>query len=54
LAANFSKGTSSSNVPVDYAYVKYVKKPSGAPLGKVIYTHNKTLYITPDKNLVES
>ena len=30
LAAHFSKAKLSSNVPVDYTFVKYVKKPSGS------------------------
>ena len=47
LAAKNSKAASSSNVPVDYTPVKYVKKPSGAKAGMVIYTTNKTLYVTP-------
>ena len=47
LAAQHSKGKNSSNVPVDYAQVKYVKKPNGAKPGMVIYTHNKTLYVNP-------
>lgn len=50
LAAYYSKAKLSSNVPVDYCYVKYVKKPSGSKPGMVIYTNNKTLYVTP-KNL---
>lgn len=47
LAAKHSKGKESSNVPVDYALIKYVKKPNGAKPGMVIYTHNKTLYVNP-------
>ena len=47
LAAQHSKGKNSSNVPVDYTQVKYVKKPNGAKPGMVIYTHNKTLYVNP-------
>lgn len=47
LAAYFSKARKSSNVPVDYTIRKYVKKPSGAKPGKVIYTNQKTLYVTP-------
>lgn len=47
LAANHSKGKNSSNVPVDYTQVKFVKKPNGAKPGMVIYTHNKTLYVNP-------
>ena len=48
LAAWFSKGQHSSMVPIDYTRRRYVKKPSGAAPGKVIYTHHKTAYITPD------
>ncbi len=47
IAAYYSKGKMSSNVPVDYTYVKYVKKPSGSKPGFVIYTHNKTINVTP-------
>lgn len=47
LAASYSKAKSSSNVPVDYTFKKYVKKPSGAKPGFVIYTNQKTLYVTP-------
>lgn len=47
LAAKYSKGAESSQVPVDYTLVKYVKKPSGAAPGMVIYTDQKTIYITP-------
>ncbi|MFA0816240.1 MAG: NFACT family protein [Anaerofustis sp.] len=47
IAAYHSKACESENVPVDYTYVKYVKKPSGSPLGKVIFTNNKTLYVSP-------
>ena len=48
LAANHSKAAGSSSVPVDYTRVKYVKKPSGAKPGMVIYKTNKTVYITPN------
>lgn len=47
LAAKHSKGKTSSNVPVDFTQVKFVKKPNGAKPGMVIYTHNKTLYVNP-------
>ena len=47
LAAKHSKGKDSSNVPVDYCLVKYVKKPNGSKPGMVIYSHNKTLYVNP-------
>lgn len=47
LAAKNSKASSSSNVPVDYTPIKYVKKPAGAKAGMVIYTTNKTVYVNP-------
>ena len=47
LAALNSRAKNSSNVPVDYTLVKYVKKPAGAKAGMVIYTTNKTIYVTP-------
>lgn len=47
IAAWHSKGRNSSNVPVDYTQVRYVKKPSGAKPGMVIFTDNRTLYMTP-------
>jgi len=53
LAAYHSKAKMSSNVPVDYTSAKYVKKPSGAKPGMVIYEKFKTIYVTPDANLVE-
>ena len=48
LAAAYSKGANSSQVPVDYTLRKYVKKPGGAKPGFVIYTHQRTLYVTPE------
>lgn len=47
LAAKYSKASESSQVPVDYTLIKYVKKPSGAAPGMVIYTDNNTVYVTP-------
>ena len=47
IAAFYSKAKLSSNVPVDYCFAKHVKKPSGAKPGMVIYTGQKTLYVTP-------
>lgn len=48
LAARHSKAAGSSSVPVDYTRVKYVKKPTGAKPGMVIYKTNKTVYVTPE------
>ncbi|MCR5757713.1 MAG: NFACT family protein [Selenomonas sp.] len=49
LAAHFSKAQGSSKIPVDYTEIRYVKKPSGSKPGFVIFTNQKTLYITPDE-----
>ena len=48
LAAYYSKARGSATVPVDYTEARYVKKPSGAKPGMVIYTHQHTVYVTPD------
>lgn len=45
LAAKHSKAKLSSNVPVDYCLVKFVKKPNSAKPGMVVYTNYKTLYV---------
>lgn len=47
LAAENSKLAATSNAAVDYTPVKYVKKPVGAKAGMVIYSTNKTLFVTP-------
>jgi predicted ribosome quality control (RQC) complex YloA/Tae2 family protein len=46
LAAYYSRGRQSAGVPIDYTLRKYVKKPGGSPAGFVIYTNQRTLYIT--------
>ncbi|MCL2077810.1 MAG: NFACT family protein [Oscillospiraceae bacterium] len=51
IAAFCSKAKNSSRVPVDYTEVRYVKKPIGAKPGMVIFTNNKTLYVTPSEEL---
>ena len=53
IAAYHSKAKNSSQVPVDYAFIKNVKKPVGAKPGMVIFTNNKTLFVTPDDELIE-
>lgn len=53
LAAYYSKGQTSSLVPVDYTEKRNVKKPNGAKPGFVIYTTNQTAYITPSADEVE-
>lgn len=52
LAAYFSKGRNSSSVPVDFTKIRYVKKPSGAKPGFVIYEKQQTIYVTPDEEMV--
>ena len=47
ITAFHSKAKHSSNVPVDYCEVKYVKKPNKAKPGMVIYKNNSTLYVNP-------
>ena len=47
IVAYYSKAKQSSNVPVDYTLGQYVKKPSGAKPGMVIYTHNSTVNVQP-------
>ena len=47
IAAFHSKASGSTNVPVDYVPVRYVRKPNGAKPGMVIFTHNKTVYVDP-------
>ena len=51
LAAYYSKAKFSSNVPVDYTLIKYVKKPNSSVPGYVIYTNQKTLYVQPSSGL---
>lgn len=48
LAAYYSKARNSSNVPVDYCFIKYVKKPKNSKPGMVIYTNNKTINVKPE------
>ncbi len=52
IAAYYSKAKESSSVPVDYTKVRYVKKPSGAKPGFVIYDNQHTVYVTPDEGKV--
>lgn len=53
LAAYYSKARLSGGVPVDYTPRKFVKKPSGARPGMMIYSTNRTLYVTPDPALAQ-
>lgn len=54
LAAYHSKARESSQVPVDYTAIKFVKKPAGAKPGMVIFTNNRTMFVAPNEQLVNS
>ena len=54
LAAWFSQGRESGQVPVDYTPVKAVKKPAGAKPGYVVYNTYRTVYVTPSRELVRA
>lgn len=47
VAAFHSKARASENVPVDYVPIRFVKKPAGSKPGYVIFTNNRTVYVTP-------
>lgn len=47
IAAAHSRAKNSAQVPVDYVQAKFVKKPSGAKPGMVIFTNNRTVYVKP-------
>ncbi len=49
IAAYYSKASMSSNVDVDFTFVKNVKKPSKSRPGMVIYTKNETVTVKPKK-----
>ena len=49
IAAKHSKAKMSSNVPVDYCLIQFIKKPNGSKPGMVIFTNNKTLNVNPQK-----
>ena len=53
LAVHFSKAQGSSKVPVDYTRARFVKKPSGAKPGFVIFTNQTTLYVTPEAEILQ-
>lgn len=48
-AAYFSKARDTSKVPVDYTYIKNIKKPPGSPLGFVIFNTHQTMIVEPKK-----
>lgn len=48
-ASYFSKARETSKVPVDYTYIKNIKKPPGSPLGFVIFNTHQTMIVEPKK-----
>ena len=53
LCALHSKARNSSNVAVDYTEVKNVKRIPGGKPGMVNYVNYKTIYVTPDKSIID-
>ena len=54
IAAHNSKLSDSAQVPVDVTRVKEIKKPTGAKPGFVIYHTNRTVFVDPDPDKVNS
>ncbi|HAR6314193.1 TPA: fibronectin-binding domain-containing protein [Staphylococcus pseudintermedius] len=52
IAAYFSKAGQSGQIPVDYTTIRNVHKPSGSKPGFVTYDNQKTLYATPDYDMI--
>ena len=52
IAAYYSQGREGGKIPVDYTMLRFVRKPSGALPGKVIYTDYKTIMTAADEALV--
>ncbi len=53
IASLLFAGRDSGKLPVDYTMVRFVRKPSGSPPGKVIHTDYRTIIIEGDESLVE-
>jgi predicted ribosome quality control (RQC) complex YloA/Tae2 family protein len=53
LAAYYSQARAGGKIPVDYTQVRFVKKPSGALPGMVIYTEYRTILAEADKSLMQ-
>ena len=54
LAAYYSEFRYSSSVPVDYTKIKNIKKIPGRRSCFVTYTHEHTIYIDPDINIINN
>ena len=53
LAATYSQAKTGGKVAVDCTQVRFVKKPSGAKPGRVIYTDYRTIITAADEALAE-
>lgn len=53
IAAYYSQGRDGGKTPVDYTMLRFVRKPSGALPGKVIYTDYKTMIAEADEALIK-
>ena len=53
LAVYYSQGRGGGKIPVDYTMIRFVRKPSGALPGKVIYTDYRTLLAESDEELAQ-
>ena len=53
IAAYFSQGREGGKIPVDYTMLRFVRKPSGALPGKVVYTDYRTIVTEADEALVK-
>lgn len=53
LAVYYSQGRDGGKVPVDYTMVRFVRKPSGAMPGMVLYTDYKTILAQSDETLAQ-
>ncbi len=53
IAATYSSADHGVKIEVDYTPLRYVKKPSGAKPGYVVYYQNQSAYVAPDPALCE-
>lgn len=53
FAAYYSKARLSSSVPVNYCFIRQLRKPNNAALGFVTLTNYKTIYIDPIMEEIE-
>ncbi len=54
IAAYNSKGRNGSKIPVDYTEIRNVHKPKGAKPGMVIFEKQKTIFVDPSSEIVDS